>query len=164
MKIRMVPSLPIPWGPGASPLHCLPSCFCVSLCHFCSCLLLLHPPPAPSLSLYSIFSSSFSLSPATHELFRGLVFFFCFFLKISFRCNFSLGSKCCDRRQVGETLEPDYRRETPWNSSCSSGGVPRLLFLCASVRLPLCVYHCVCECVCECVCVCVCFIVCLTHK
>lgn len=148
----MVLSLPIPWGPRASLQHCLPSCFSVSLCHFCSCFLL--PtlfPPAPSVCIYFIFSSSFycPLLPMRFHFWKDLS-----------GAISPLVNKCCDRRQVGETLKSDYRRETPWNSSCST--VPRLIFLCDRVCLSA--YACVCVCVHPCVCINVCMPYCLCNS
>lgn len=141
----MVLSLPIPRGPGASPLHCLPSCFCVSLCHFCSCFFLPRPPCSLSLYLFNFFLL-FLLSLATHGLFCG------FGLEDLSGAISPLVNKCCDRRQVEKMLEPDERGETPWNSSGSS--VPGLIFLCG----------CVCLCVCACMSMCVCLTGCATVK
>lgn len=129
----MVLSSPVPRGPGASPLHCLPSCFCVSLCHFCSRFL----PLLPLSVSISFFSSSFYCPRPPVSSSRGFV------VEDLSGAISPLVNKCCDRRQVGGALEPDEWRETPWNASCSS--VPRLIFLCGRG----CLFHrCLCVWVC----------------
>lgn len=124
MKIRIVLNLPIPRGPKASLVQCLPSCF-LSYCAISARFLL----PTASLSVSVSFFLPFLLSLATRKLFYG------FGLEDLSGAISPLVNKCCDRRQVEEKLEPDERREVP--SSWSH--VPRLIF-CVTVAAFLCAY------------------------
>ena len=141
MKIRMVLSLPIPRGPGASPLHCLPSCFCVSLWHFCSCFLLSTLPLLPFFLYLFHFYLFFSSPLATHEAFCG------FILEDLSGAISPLVNKCCDRRQVGETLMPDERTEHP---GISPAAMSHGLFSSVAVSFSLSLCVCVCMLLCEC--------------
>ena len=140
MKIRMVLSLPIPRGPGASLLHCLPSCFCVSLCHFCSRF---PPPLAPSCSLslslylFHFFLHFFLLSLATHELFCG------FLLEDLSGAISPQVNKCCDRRQVGRNARARLEERNTLEFLLQQG--PEAYFpLCLSLSVCVCICHCVC--------------------
>lgn len=129
MKIRIVLTLPIPRGPKASLVQCLPSCFFLSHSAISAPVL----PSSASLSVsVSFFFFPFILSLATRKLFYG------FGLEDLSGAISPLVNKCCDRRQVEEKLELDERRETP-----SSGShVPRLIF-CVTVAAFVCTYLCV---------------------
>lgn len=98
MKIRIVLNLPIPRGPKASLVQCLPSCF-LSYCAISARFLL----PTASLSVSVSFFLPFLLSLATRKLFYG------FGLEDLSGAISPLVNKCCDRRQVEEKLEPDER-------------------------------------------------------